>query len=198
MLLCVADCTGHGVPGAFMSMLGAQALTEITARSEELRPAKIITQLDVQIRQNLKQKETGNRDGMDMILLVLDRENRKLEFAGAKNSLIYIQNKELKTLKASRFSVGGRLERDLREYENREIELSEPTCFYLSTDGFQDQLGGPRGRKFMSKYFQELLLEIHEKPMEEQQEILNRTIEQWMEEGKRKQVDDICIVGAKI
>ena len=82
-----------------------------------------------------------------------------MEFAGAKNSLIYIQNKELKTLKASRFSVGGRPPRDLREHENREIELSEPTFFYLSTDGFQDQLGGPRGRKFMSKYFQELLYE---------------------------------------
>ena len=198
LILTVADCTGHGVPGAFMSMLGSQALTEIAGRGTTGRPGEILSKLDLHIRSSLKQKETGSRDGMDVSLTVIDRENRKIEFAGAKNSLLCVQNSEMKVVKGSKLSIGGEQYKKDRYYETHEIDISEPIVFYLFTDGFQDQFGGPNNKKFMIKHFRNLLLEIHKEPMSVQQQILEETIENWMGEIDEKQTDDICVLGVRI
>ena len=197
-ILAAVDCTGHGVPGAFMSMVGNDLLNTIIKDKQIIQADKMLTELHEGVRSALQQEETQNRDGMDMALVVIDEDKKTLEFAGAKNPLIYIQNSELKVIKGDRVAVGGKQKEAERTFTAHQIDISQPTTFYLFSDGYQDQFGGPEGRKFMTKRFRNLLLEIHQKPMEEQSEVLDQTIQDWMKEGNEKQVDDILVVGVKV
>jgi len=196
IILAAIDCTGHGVPGAFMSMVGNDLLNSIVKDKHVFQADKILKQLHKEVRQALQQKETQTNDGMDMALVSIDLENKILEFSGAKNPLIYIQNGELQKIKGDIFGIGGEQREIERVFKLHKIDISQPTTFYLFSDGFQDQFGGEQGRKFMTKRFRKLLFKIHQKPMQEQKQILENTLQKWM--GKENQIDDILVIGVRV
>ncbi len=193
------DCTGHGVPGAFMSMIGDALLNQIVMDKRLTEPNLILNEMHWGIRKALKQSETHNRDGMDMTLCVIDKESKTIEFAGAKNPLIYVKNNELTEVKTDVFSVGGWLEADdkPRNYKKHQISYADaPITLYMFTDGYQDQFGGPKNKKFMRKRFRELLFKIHQEPMAYQRDILDKTFHEWT--GEQRQMDDILVIGLKL
>lgn len=198
IVMTAVDCTGHGVPGAFMSMIGNDLLNAIVKEKHIHEPDKILNQLHKGVRQALQQQESNNKDGMDMSLVSIDLENKKLAFAGAKNPLIYIQNNELKVIKGDKIPIGGDQQEIERIFTLHEIDISQPTTFYLFSDGYQDQFGGKKNKKFMLKNMKKLLLEIVEMPMENQKAILTENIDNWMKEGNEHQIDDMLIVGLRV
>ena len=194
IFISAVDCTGHGVPGAFMSMLGFNLLNDIV-RSGIHDSDKILNNLHNGIRKSLNQDETQNRDGMDMALCVIDPIAKIMEFSGAQNPLMYIQDKQLYRVKANKFPVGG-FQLDDHNFTKHIINLDKPATFYIFSDGFTDQFGGPQGRKFMAMNFRNLLFEIHEMPMSEQQKILELVLTEWM--GNHEQTDDVLVIGFRI
>ncbi len=194
VMIAAIDCTGHGVPGAFMSMIGHSLLDEIVNERGVITPDRILSYLHAGVRYALRQQDSQNRDGMDLALVVLCKTMHTIEFAGAKNPLLYIQEGEMQMIKGDKFAIGG--EDDNREYTLHRIDVSKPTTFYMYSDGYQDQFGGPAGKKFMRKNLRKLLLDNHQRPMPEQQHLLDYTIEKWRREADEKQVDDILVVGA--
>ena len=134
------------------------------------------------------------QDGMDIALCTLNPEGTKLEFAGAYNSVYIISNEELVEIKGDKQPIG--YSEKIFAFTNHEIDVKKGDCIYISSDGYPDQFGGPRDRKFMSKRFKALLLEIHKKPMQEQKDILDKTIENWMK--NTEQTDDICVLGVRV
>lgn len=198
IIITAADCTGHGVPGAFMSMVGAEILTTLVSKGI-VESHDILTHQNRYIRKALNQDQTENHDGMDMALCSIDKKRNVVEFTGAKNPLIYINSKdELVTIKADKQGIGGdQIEEDFH-YTKNEIPNDPGTWYYMFSDGYQDQFGGPSRRKFMIKHMRELLLEIHTKSAQEQKEILNSTIEKWMADGGTEQTDDILVIGFKL
>jgi len=193
-IVSAVDCTGHGVPGAFMSMLGHNLLNDIVGKGV-LESDKILGQLHQGIRTSLNQDATQNRDGMDMALCVIDPESKTLEYAGAQNPLIYIQDEKIFRVRGNKFPVGG-FQVEHHNYTKHTIKIDKPTTCYIYTDGFHDQFGGPQGRKFMTKNFRDLLFEIHKMPLEEQKNILELVINEWM--GENEQTDDILVIGFKL
>ncbi len=189
------DCTGHGVPGAFMSMLGDSYLNQIVYNHKITSPERILDALDKDIRRALKQEDTNNQDGMDMALCSVELANNTVEFAGAKNPLIYIQNNELVKISGSRQPVGGSIIKN-GGFEKHTIEVKSPTCFYMFSDGYQSQFGGAKKKKFMAKNLQKLIFDIHQKPMKEQKKILEETILEWMQ--GTEQIDDILVIGFRL
>ncbi len=192
LLLAAVDCTGHGVPGAFMSMIGNNLLDEITNKGLS-RPDLVLEQLHFGVVSALKQHTTGNKDGMDLSLCLIDKKKKTLTYAGANSPLVYIKNGELIHLKGTSGALGG-AQNKITEFELHEISLDSPTYFYMFSDGFVDQFGGPDGRKFLIKNFKDLLLAIHDMPFSEQENILRVTLEGWMGESF-PQIDDILIMG---
>lgn len=195
IILITADCTGHGVPGAFMALIGNNLLNRIINIFGVMSPELILYELHKDIRQTLKQKDTDNRDGMDISVCVIDIEKDTLEFAGANHSFYYIQNNELQIIKGDRKSIGGMQIEEERIFTKTTIDASIPTVFYLFSDGYVDQFGGVEDRKFLSKHFRELLLQIYQKPMAEQKQLLESAFMEW--KGERKQTDDVLVIGAK-
>jgi len=195
-ILSAVDCTGHGVPGAFMSMIGYNLLDEIT-QSGVSKPGKILRELHKGIRRTLKQNETNNRDGMDLSLCVINRNKQTVDFAGAKNPLVYIQNGKANVIKGDRVPVGGVQTEKERYFTETSIRIDKPTWFYIFSDGYIDQFGGPHNRKFLMKNLKNLLLEIYQKPMEEQEKILSKTLDEWMGESEN-QIDDVLVIGFKL
>lgn len=191
-----ADCTGHGIPGAFMSMIGLNLLETIT-RNGIVKPNEILTKLHDSIRHLLKQNSTNNRDGMDMTICSIVNGGKKVLFAGAKNPLIFITDGELVYLKGDPVPVGGMQKEDNREFTLHTINVDKPTSFYLFSDGYTDQFGGPTGQKFGTKNFKNLLLDIHKLPMPEQKQILVERMNSWIGPN-RSQIDDIIVVGFRI
>ncbi len=200
IFLAAVDCTGHGVPGAFMSLIGTNILNEIVNVRKIVEADEILLELHKGIQNALKQEETKTRDGMDLALCVIDQKTKILKFAGAKNPMICIQGNHLREIKGTNKPIGGLWRGANEDFEKRFVNLGEETVFYLFSDGFQDQFGGTAGRKFMKKNLKELLLEIHHLDMDEQQRILEKTIEEWMqaEDYQYKQIDDIMILGVRI
>lgn len=195
-VIAAVDCTGHGVPGAFMSMIGDAILTQIVIEKGITSPELILHELDKGVRLALRKGESDAKDGMDMSLCVIDKEAKTVAFAGAMNPMCFIQNGELNEIKADKRGIGGEGSEEF-SFTKHTIDISTPTTIYLYTDGFQDQFGGAQGRKFMVKRFRELLFEIHQKPINEQKQILDDTIENWRG-GKQKQIDDILVIGIKL
>lgn len=195
-IITAADCTGHGVPGAFMSMIGFNLL-ETISRSGVIKPDEILNELHKSIRYLLKQNHSDNRDGMDMSICTIKDNGKRLEFAGAKNPLYYIVNGELNQIKGDPFPIGGIQKEIQREFTMHSIDVTTPTYFYIFSDGYSDQFGGNNECKFSSHQFKNLLLEIHKLPMEEQKEILNQRILNWMGENN-KQLDDIIVIGFRL
>jgi serine phosphatase RsbU (regulator of sigma subunit) len=201
IILVSADCTGHGVPGALMSMLGISYLNEIVQRKGITLANQILNELRKEIKHSLRQtgKKEESRDGIDMALCVIDTENSVMQYAGAFSPLYIISNidgkAELKEFKADMMPVGVYFSTD-KSFTNHEIKLEIGDTFYISTDGFIDQIGGSNDTRFGSKNFKKLLLDIHDRPLFEQNEILEQTLKDWM--GEHPQRDDILVIGARI
>ena len=200
IILVSADCTGHGVPGAFMSMLGISCLNEIVQNREITQANQILNELRKEIKHSLRQtgKKEESRDGMDMALCVIDNKKNILQYSGAHNPLYLITNDngepELKEIKADPMPVGVHFSSD-KSFTNHEIQLRFGDTFYIFSDGFADQIGGSNNHRFTSERLKKLLLDIHENPMYEQKEILEQTLKDWM--GEHSQRDDILVIGVR-
>jgi len=195
-IMAAADCTGHGVPGAFMSMLGSALLNGIINNMEEIHANLILNQLRENIKKSLRQtgKEGEAKDGMDIALVVYDKEIKTLEYAGAFNSLLMIRNGELIEHKADKMPIGIFV-KEKESFTNNIVELQKDDNFYLFSDGYVSQFGGENGRKFMHANFKKLLVEIASKSMAEQKKILDDALTSW--QGEFSQVDDILVMGFK-
>lgn len=199
VLVAAADCTGHGVPGAFMSIVGNNLLQQAISVYGLSKPFLILNNLNKNISKMLNQSaETiiSVKDGMDIALLSIDKTNKQLEFAGAFNPLWIIRNKQLIEIKADKHPVGAFIYEELKQFTPQYFETKPGDILYIFTDGYADQFGGPKGKKYKYKSLQELLISINELPMSKQKEILNSTIEEW--KGNLEQVDDILIIGIRI
>lgn len=190
------DCTGHGVPGAFLSMIGYNLLDDIVFRGIN-KPGEILKELNNGIRRTLRQDETENRDGMDMALCVVDLNNKIVEFSGAKNPLVYVANDEVFRIRGDKDSIGGGMGYMENDFTTHSIQIQHPTWFYMFSDGFIDQFGGADGRKFMIKNFIDFLASISILPPDQQREMLKNTLKDWLG-TKYTQVDDILVVGFKV
>lgn len=190
------DCTGHGVPGAFLSMIGYNLLDDIVYRGIS-KPGEILRELNNGIRRTLRQDETENRDGMDMAICVVDINSKVVEFSGAKNPLVYVSNDEVFRIRGDKESIGGGMGYMENEFTTHSIRIDGPTWFYMFSDGFIDQFGGGDGRKFMIKNFIDFLAGISILPADQQREMLKNALKDWLG-TKYTQVDDILVVGFKI
>lgn len=197
LFVVVADCTGHGVPGAFMTTIGLLSIIDIINQKKVEDPANILLYLDGYIRATLAGSDDGINDGMDAVVCVIDKESKEMKFAGAKNSIIVIQNNETRQIKGDLQSINDyRGQGEKINYTQHVIDLSLPTTLYLYSDGFQDQFGGYEGKKFMKKEFRELLANNHTQPMSQQKKLLEQTLSQWMK--GESQVDDILVMGIQL
>jgi len=193
----VADCTGHGVPGAFMSILGITLLSEVVNETDTLITSEILNQLRLKVikalHQSGKQKET--RDGIEMALCLIDLNEKKIQYSGAFRPLYLIKDNNLTELKGDLMPIGVYPDAD-ESFTTQELQYEKGDHLYLSTDGFSDQIGGSDRKTFRSRRLKNLLLENCSKPMNEQKAILEKTIEDWR--CNIEQVDDILILGIKI
>ncbi|HEY6160664.1 MAG TPA: SpoIIE family protein phosphatase, partial [Bacteroidia bacterium] len=193
-LIAAADCTGHGVPGALMSMVGNNILNQVVMEKGITQPALILDQLNAEVIKSLKQSGAENKDGMDISMLVFHSE-MDIEYAGAQRPLWIVRGKELIEVKPDKFSIGG-LQLEQRHFTGHRIPLQQNDCVYIFSDGYADQFGGTEGKKFRSRQFKELLVSIHSLPMNEQEKKLDESIERW--KGHAMQVDDILVIGIRI
>ncbi len=199
IIISAIDCTGHGVPGAFMSMIGDSQLHQIINMDGITAPDIILNKLHIRVRSALKQAETQNRDGMDMAICTIDPYRKIMDCAGAKNPIIYIQDGIINQIKGDKMPIGGDQREDQRIFAKHTIKLDKPTTVYLYSDGYQDQFGGAENRKFMTPRLRNLLYEIHEKPFAEQRQILDETFENWKNYKEHsEQTDDVLVIGFKI
>ncbi|MGE4287289.1 MAG: tetratricopeptide repeat protein [Salinivirgaceae bacterium] len=196
-VLVAADCTGHGVPGAFMSMLGISFLNEIIQRETELSCSNILNKLRENVIASLRQtgKVGEAKDGMDLTIIIIDKNTQSLQYSGAYNPLLLIRQGELIQYKADKMPIGIS-DKSENPFSNQEIQLAKNDTLYLFSDGYVDQFGGPDNSKFKSKPFKELLLSIQSEPMQKQHQILDQTLESW--KGTGEQIDDILVVGIRI
>lgn len=196
--IAVADSTGHGVPGALLSLMGHNLLNQAIRERHLTRPAAILDFLNVSIQQTLNQyKQAGElHDGMDIALCVFEKKSRTVMFSGAINPLYIVRNGELMQVKGNRFSIGSYFDFKLRPFDHQEIELLPGDMIYLFTDGYPDQFGGSFDRKLSYRHFRDLLISISHLPAIEQREVLTQNLTTWMGEGS--QTDDICVLGLRI
>jgi serine phosphatase RsbU (regulator of sigma subunit)/Tfp pilus assembly protein PilF len=200
-IVVAADCTGHGVPGAFMSMLGISFLNEIVQRREITQANQVLNEMRQQIKHSLRQHghPDESKDGIDMAICVINEKTKQMQYSGANNSLYLIKDKngipELKEIKADRMPLGFYSGKD-KPFTNHEFPLEIGDTFYLFSDGFIDQKGGQDNRKYLSKNFKELLFDIHDQPLYDQQKVLEKELADWI--GNNSQMDDILVIGARV
>jgi histidine kinase len=197
-ILAAVDCTGHGVPGAFMSMIGESLLQKVVFDMRIYEADAILEEMHKGINRILKQDETQNQDGMDLALIVIDRVNKQVEFSGAKSSLVYIQNDTLHEIKGNKHAIGGKQRGNILDFTKHIVDISTTTNLYLFSDGYKDQFGGKLNRKFGSNQFTDLLHQIHKEDSSIQHNILDKTITEWAETTHQKQIDDILVIGVRI
>ncbi len=197
LVVTVADCTGHGVPGAFMSMLGMSLLNEIMNKDRIFEAHRILNKLRDYIKQMLGQtgKVDEAKDGMDMALIVLDYKKRTIQYAGAYNPLILIRNGEMIEYKGDKMPIGIQMN-EKESFTLHVTEMMPGDRLYIYSDGYTDQFGGPNGSKFKTRPFKNLLLKIHQNPMSKQKEILEKTLDEWMD--SEPQIDDILVIGMEL
>lgn len=209
----VIDCTGHGVPGAFMSIIGYNSLNRIVEDSQLTETGLILDKLNELVINSIKKQDGKGdqvRDGMDLAFCSIDLDTSYLEYSGANNPMYIVRTNQLANdklplaiesngfnlleIKADKMAIGGNTNN--RNYQTHRIQLRKNDVIYLFSDGYADQFGGPKGKKFMYKRFKELILSIHNQPMSDQKEILNTTLMEW--KGSLDQIDDICLMGVRI
>lgn len=191
------DCTGHGVPGAFMSIVGNNMLNQIVKEHHGLNAGQLLDEMNHLAGKTINQhsEEGAVRDGMDMTLCIFDPQTRVLDMAGANNPLYLYRKGELIEYKADKLPIGY-VEGKSRNFTNHRIQLEPGDTIYMFSDGYADQFGGPKGKKFMVGQFRNFLTQIHQLPMAEQLRTLDATLEHWR--GNLEQVDDILVIGFKV
>ncbi len=196
VIVAVADCTGHGIPGAFMSILGVAYLNEILNQKGTIKANAILNQLRAQVIKSLHQtgKADEARDGMEIALCVVDYSNQRLQYSGAFRPLYLIRDNGLIELKGDPMPIGIYNEEEI-SFNNEELIFKENDIIYMFTDGYVDQLGGSDRKTFKSRKFKQLLIDIHQKPLQEQKEILEAEYEQWKQ--NIEQIDDILVMGVR-
>jgi serine phosphatase RsbU (regulator of sigma subunit) len=196
--IAAADCTGHGIPGALMSMIGIEKLNNMMLK--DMTPSEILNKLNQSISKALSQstQHDHSQDGMDLALCSVNKEKHILQFAGANRPLWIIRSgqKEIEEVKGTKKAIGGVNLNRCKDFENHEIQLYKGDTFYIFTDGFADQFGGEKGKKMTSKKFKKLLTEIQYIAMNHQEDYLISYIEDWKTE--KEQVDDILIIGVRV
>lgn len=198
-MFAAVDCTGHGVPGAFMSIVGYNLLKQIVSKHQSTQPSFILDELSKGVSETLHQRnfeESTSKDGMDITLCSYDPIEQELEFAGAFNPLLIVRDGEIMEIKGNKFPIGIFLEKESKKFTNHKLKVKKGDVLYVFSDGYADQFGGPKGKKFMQSQFRNLLFDIHKKPMPEQRRILDQTIEHWR--GNEDQVDDILVIGMRV
>jgi serine phosphatase RsbU (regulator of sigma subunit) len=191
-----ADCTGHGVPGALMSMIGLEIIEKTINEDNIEKPSSILAVVNKGLEKTFaREKNIGTiiRDGMDIGLCVIDRKERKIEYSGAFFSLYLIRNNILHEIKGDKLIIG--MNPDAIEYTNHELDLLDDDIIYIFSDGYIDQFGGISNKKFMYRRFKYLLMTIHGFPFRDQKAILEENILTWM--GKNAQIDDMMVIGFK-
>ncbi len=196
-ILACADCTGHGVPGAFMTVIGSNILSQIVKENKVTNPAEILIQLDQRINETLKQDNSRFsevQDGMDLALIKVDKANKSFVFTSAKRPAIFIRDQKMSEFKGSKLSIGG-MRSGEKKFEEITMDFQQDDVIYLFTDGYIDQFGGKENKKFMIKRFRELLLSINKLGMPEQKRKLDEAITAWI--GNNEQTDDIQVIGIR-
>lgn len=194
----VVDCTGHGVPGAFMSMVGYNALNNAVKHLKNPGTAEVLSFLQQEVHELFRHNYNSStvRDGMDISLVRIDRKNMMLQFSGANNPVCYIRNKQFVECKGDKIAISAHNENKNVVFTQHEIELQKSDAIYLFSDGYIDQFGGPKGKKFKYKQFQELLLSASHLPMNEQKKLFAKTLKHW--QGDLDQIDDILVIGFRV
>ena len=194
ILLSAVDCTGHGVPGALMSMIGFSKLNAISHKKNS-DPGYILEKLDEGVREALSSKryDQESKDGMDMALCSFDLKNKKMQYSGAFRPLIKINGENIEETKGNRYPIGGGSSYIKNGFTTHEFDINKGDCFYMFSDGFPDQFGGPKDKKFMNKKFKALLQEIQSLSPKEQMFRLDTELQNWR--GETEQVDDILVIG---
>jgi phosphoserine phosphatase RsbU/P len=192
------DCTGHGVPGAMMSVIGYNILDHAIKLNQLTKPGDILSFLDEGVTDTLRQfeNESGVKDGMDLALCSWNKKTNEITYAGAYNPVVYIRGKELFQVKADKLPIGVNVDGVVDEYTTHKLDVNKGDLIYLYSDGYADQFGGPKDRKFMYKKLKQLLLEHKDKTMAEQEKILDYTMQNW--KGDQEQVDDILVIGVRV
>ena len=196
-IMVVADCTGHGVPGAFMTVVGSNLLTQIVVENKITKPSDILSELDKRIIATLKQEKEHYRiiqDGMDLSLLKVNKLAKEFIYASAKRPAIFIRNGQIEEFKGSKNALGG-LKGGEKIFDEIKLNFEDGNTIYLFTDGYIDQFGGTDNKKFMISRLRELLLTIQHLPMPEQKKVVESTINKWI--GQYEQTDDILIMGIR-
>ncbi len=195
-VIALADCTGHGVPGAFMAMAGDALLTQIVNQKNIYAPAQVLNELHESVRRHLHQDTNRNKDGMDASILHWQPQKKLLTFSGAKMPVLIEQNGEWIYQKGSRLSIGGERYKIQKEFETQEFTVEKGTTIYLFSDGIQDQFGGSKDRKISNKRFRKWLKETHhEEDLKKQKRLLEARLDEWM--GKKLQIDDISVLAIR-
>jgi serine phosphatase RsbU (regulator of sigma subunit) len=201
IFIAAADSTGHGVPGAMVSVVCSNALNRAVKEFDLIDTGKILDKTRELVVETFAKSNAEVKDGMDISLLCIDKQNSKIYWSGANNPLWYIcsanendSHTELVEVKADKQPIGKT--DNPKPFTTQQLEYKENTTFYLFTDGLADQFGGPKGKKFKYKQFEELLISINEKAMQEQSNIINEKFKSW--KGELEQVDDVCVIGVKI
>jgi len=196
-LYAAVDCTGHGVPGAFMSLVGANGLNKIVIENKITKPSEILNKLNAYVSATLNHGDSNDniRDGMDMTLCSIDYDTMKLQYSGANNPLYIVRNNEFIIIKADKFSISS-FDENKKYFTNHDVEIQKGDAIYVFSDGYADQFGGERGKKFMYKRFRDLILKNHKKSINFQKEALHSELSEWM--GDVDQIDDILVIGLKV
>lgn len=191
------DCTGHGVPGALMSIVGYNGLNQAINEHQLTEPGAILNYLSLSVNESLRKTERTDyvRDGMDIALCKLNRKNMTLEFAGAFNPLMHIRNGEMKLVKGDRTAIGT-VDTKSKPFTNHIVDIEPGDCIYIYSDGYADQFGGKQGKKMKTSVMQKKVLEFHHLPMNQQFEKLSDYLASW--QGSHDQLDDICVLGVRI
>jgi len=197
--IAAVDCTGHGVPGAIMSMVGNDKLNYAVIEKKRSNPSEVLMQLNQSVKESLQQNQftdgSATNDGMDIAFCAFDLSNCKLSFAGANRPLYMVRNGEIKELTATKASIGGSTSSQ-QLFPSNILDVQKGDMVYLFSDGYPDQFGGEQGKKLMTRRFKEILLSIHEHPPEKQQVILESKFNEW--KGSLEQVDDVLVIGIKV
>jgi serine phosphatase RsbU (regulator of sigma subunit) len=198
-VVAAVDCTGHGVPGAFMSLVANSLLKQIIEENKYTESNLILSELHKRIRQTLKQEQTGSHDGMDIALVIVDKKHKRIHYAGAHNPIYFFldENQYLEEIKADKKSIGGSRKSENLEFTKHTIVYHKSISFYLFSDGYVDQFGGPFGRKYMHRKLKETLTRLQHLDMEEQGMSLHKEFVQWMG-STHQQMDDVLIIGVRI
>jgi serine phosphatase RsbU (regulator of sigma subunit) len=198
-LIAAVDCTGHGVPGAFMSIIGNNHLNAAVREVGLTTPALILDYLNNGLTETLMQKTgdtMGIKDGMDIALISLDFAKMQLEYAGAYNPLYIIRDGQLLETKGDKFPIGLSIDNALRKFSNQEVKLQSGDMIYIFSDGYPDQFGGPHGKKFKYDNFRDLLFSIHKLSPSEQLNQMSMRFQEW--KGNLVQIDDTLVIGVRV